>query len=86
VVSTIKLEPVDDIVRRLVDHAGGDPAIVERVCRDLYETLINRFTRQAVRDGDRQGEWLSEMIAAFLNDLANFAEDNSGQLRGQVAQ
>jgi hypothetical protein len=85
-VSSIELEPVDDIVRRLVDHAGGDPLVVENVCRDLYRTLLNRFTRQAIRDDDRQAEWLSEKIGAFLNDLANFAEDNAFALRREIAE
>jgi transcriptional regulator with XRE-family HTH domain len=77
----VEHEPVDDIVRRLVDHADGDTAVVERVCRDLYGVLLNRFTRQAIRDGDRGREWHSELIAAFLNDLANFAHDNVEELR-----
>ena len=77
----VEHEPVDDVVRRLVKLADGDPAVVERVCRDLYGVLLDRFTRQAMRDGDRQREWHSELIAAFLNDLANFAEDNAEELR-----
>lgn len=77
----VECEPVDDIMRRLVKHADGDPAIVERVCRDLYGVLLDRFTRQATRDGDRGREWHSELMAAFLNDLANFAEDNAEELR-----
>jgi hypothetical protein len=80
VVSTIELEPVDDTVRRLVKLADGDPSVIERVCRDLYGVLLGRFTRQAIRDGDRQREWHSELMAAFLNDLANFAQDNAEEL------
>ena len=79
--STIELEPVDVIVRRLVGQAGGDPAVVERVCRGLYGVVLERFTRQAIRDDDRQAEWLSEKIGAFLNELANFAADNADHLR-----
>jgi transcriptional regulator with XRE-family HTH domain len=77
----IEHEPIDDIVRRLVELAGGDPVFVERICRDLYGTLVNRFTRQAMRDGDRQREWFSELMAAFLNDLANFAQDQAEGLK-----
>jgi transcriptional regulator with XRE-family HTH domain len=77
----VECEPVDDVVRRLVKRANGDPVVVERVCRDLYGTLLDRFTRQAIRDGDPQREWHSELMAAFLNDLANFAEDNAEDLR-----
>lgn len=80
-VDAFECEPVDDIVRRLVKLSGGDPAVVERICRDLYGTLMARFTRRAMYDGDRQREWHSELMAAFLNDLANFAEDNAEELR-----
>lgn len=77
----VEHEPIDETVRRLVKLADGDPAVVDRVCRDLYGVLLDRFTWQAIRDGDRQREWHSEMMAAFLNDLANFAQDNAEELR-----
>lgn len=77
----VEHEPIDDTVGQLVKLADGDPAVVERVCRELYATLLDRFTRQAIRDGDRQREWHSELMAAFLNDLANFAQDNAEELR-----
>ncbi len=80
-----ELEPVDEIVVRLVGLAGGDPGVVERVCRDLYGTLSRRFTQGAIYRGDCQAEWVSEMIAAFCNDLANFAEDNAVVLRANPA-
>ncbi|MFD5089381.1 DUF4326 domain-containing protein [Amycolatopsis thailandensis] len=74
-------EPADEIVMRLVSHADGDPAVVERICRDLYRTLGRRYTTPAIRRGDVQAEYLSETIAAFCNDLANIAEANADYLQ-----
>jgi len=78
---TADVESADEIVMRLVSHAEGNPDIVERICRDLYRTLCRRFTAPAIHRGDPQAEYLSELIAAFCNDLANGVEANADYLR-----
>jgi hypothetical protein len=75
-------EALDETVRRFVDLADGDPQIVERICRDLCATINKTFVQTAINRDDLAGEFQTGRVAAWCNDLANFAEDYRTELGG----